>query len=238
MLSWRKTPKNCTVCWRALSSNMRPQTWCVICCVILSQKVPRNELVPARRLRPRHPRAACRLCRAPQWPAGTSHWRATGGGRAMRRPRAAADWPPCRDCHPARGMGEGVNAATHPGASWDVCGAEAVPLALAARVREDSAAPRRRWVHTPGGTPLHPRARGGFRTGCHDVVNMERSSPRAVGPAPLAPPRLRPPTHPARGGGCRSCGWCAPLSTWSQRLLLSCPVEPQPAHPVAKECPL
>jgi len=64
-------------------------------------------------------------------------------------------------------MGEGVHAATHPEASWDVCGAEAIPLALAARVREDSAAPRLRWVHSrrrgPGETPQYPRARGG----CH-----------------------------------------------------------------------
>jgi len=175
----------------------------------------------------------------------------------MRRPRAAADWPPCRDCHPARGMGEGVHAATHPGASWDVCGAEAVPLALAARVREDSAAPRRRWVHTPGGTPLHPRARGGFCTpttrrrrycsassrawGLQDRVSRRREHgtlipARAVGPAPLAPPRLRPPAHPARGGGCRSRGWCATLPALLPRLRLLCPVESQPAHPLVKEC--
>jgi hypothetical protein len=64
---------------------------------------------------------------------------------------------------PARVRRE-VNASTHPGAFWGVCGASAVPLALAARVRYDSAAPRRRRMHTPGGTPLHPRARRGYRS--------------------------------------------------------------------------
>ena len=61
-----------------------------------------------------------------------------------------------------------MHAATHPEASWDVCGAEAIPLALAARVREDSAAPRLRWVHSrrrgPGETPQYPRARGDCRS--------------------------------------------------------------------------
>ncbi len=157
----------------------------------------------------------------------------------MRRPRAAADWPPCRDCHPARGMGEGVHAATHPGASWDVCGAEAVPLALAARVREDSAAPRRRWVHTPRGTPLHPRARGGF---CTPTTRRRRycsASSRAWGLQDRVSRRREHGTLiPARGRPCAPRSPTAPSAyppraRWRLSLLrLVCSpvhVEPTPA---------
>ncbi len=38
------------------------------------------------------------------------------------------------------------------------------PLALVAWVRYDSTPPRWRPVHTPEGTPRHPRARGGCRS--------------------------------------------------------------------------